>query len=273
MFDSDALKAKYNPEGSKLRHDQLDLLKMLCIISDICKKNDIRWWLSSGTLLGAARHGGFIPWDDDLDIVMPRNDFKRFTKIMRKYDDKEYVFHSMDNDLEYIRVYGKFRKRTGCVESANRRCSYLKWTGPFIDIFSIEKTSLFAARASSIIYNNLQHLTSYIKKGWVRRPLILLINILCFGIIIPVLRLIGLINPSGEYHYTLGSGWGRHKFFMKDTFPLAKANFEGYEFPVPKDTDAYLTKVYGDWRTLPNEEQIKKSIHNPEYIAEIYKTT
>jgi lipopolysaccharide cholinephosphotransferase len=57
---------------------------------------------------------------------------------------------------------------------------------------------------------------------------------------------------------------------MKNTFPLSKAKFEGIEFPVPHDMDAYLTDVYGDWRRMPSEEEIRKSIHSQEYIEEIY---
>jgi hypothetical protein len=57
---------------------------------------------------------------------------------------------------------------------------------------------------------------------------------------------------------------------MKDTLPLSKARFEGVELPVPRDMDAYLTNVYGDWRALPTDEQIRKCIHCKEYIKEIY---
>lgn len=270
MKTDDALRAKYNPEGSRLRTDQLELLSMLKVFAQICKENNITWWLSSGTLLGAARHEGFIPWDDDLDIVMLRKDFKRLDRLMRKYKNDEFVYHSMSTDIEYVHVFAKFRKREGDVESAYRRGKYYKWKGPFLDIFAIEKTNYFSARASSIIYNNVQHLTSYIRLKWVRQPLIVLINLLCFGIIIPILRLIGIINPKGEYHYVLGSGWGRHIFYEKNTFPLTMAKFEGEEFPVPHDIDAYLTTVYGDWRTLPTEEQIRKSFHCHDYIQEIY---
>jgi lipopolysaccharide cholinephosphotransferase len=92
----------------------------------------------------------------------------------------------------------------------------------------------------------------------------------CFGILNPILRLVGLINPRNEYHYTLGTGWARHTFYMEDALPLTKALFEGEEWPVPKDMDAYLTNVYGDWRKLPSDEQIRKCIHCKEYIEEIY---
>ena len=268
--DNDALRLRYNPDGSALRRTQLELLEILKVLDGICKEHNIEWWLSSGTLLGAARHQGFIPWDDDIDIVMLRKDFKRFDKIMRNYQSEEYVYHSMSTDVDYVYIFSKFRKRQGDAGEEHRRSKFYKYKGPFVDIFCIEKTNYFAARASSIIYNNLQHLTSYVRWSWLRRPLILLVNLLCLGIIVPLLRLVGLINPSGEYHYTLGLGWGRHKFFMEHTFPLGRAKFEGVEFPVPKDMDAYLSQVYGDWRKLPTDEQIRKAIHSEEYIEEIY---
>ena len=80
----DELRVKYNPEGSELRALQMRLIEMLDFIDDLCKKNDIKYWLSSGTCLGAVRHGGFIPWDDDLDIEMMREDFLKFEKVFKE---------------------------------------------------------------------------------------------------------------------------------------------------------------------------------------------
>lgn len=269
-IDNEALRQRYNPDGSRLRHDQLELMKMLRVVTDICDANGIQWWLSSGTLLGAARHQGFIPWDDDLDIVLLKRDCKRLERLLLELNHEEYVYHSMRSDADYTNLFGKFRKREGRIESSSRRYDYYKWAGIGFDIFAIEKTNYFAARAATVIYHNLQHPTSYIRWAWLRKPLIRLVEGFSLGIVNPILRVIGLINPRGEYHYVLGTGWARHTFYMKDTLPLATTRFEGEEWPVPKDMDAYLTNVYGNWRELPSDEQIRKCIHCKEYIKEIY---
>ena len=74
--------SRYNPEGSMLRRDQKELVEILKVLADICDRNGIRWWLSSGTLLGAVRHKGFVPWDDDVDIEMLKEDYLKLKKIL-----------------------------------------------------------------------------------------------------------------------------------------------------------------------------------------------
>lgn len=78
----DELRQRFNPEGSKLRQMQLRMLDILTEVDSICKKHGISYWLSSGTLIGALRHDGFIPWDDDLDIEMMRDDYLRLMKVL-----------------------------------------------------------------------------------------------------------------------------------------------------------------------------------------------
>lgn len=264
------LTKKYNPEGSALRRDQKELVRMLKVVDGICRENGLQWWLSSGTLLGAARHKGFIPWDDDLDIVLLKEDYDKLEKVLCNMESEEFVFHCMKTDVEYVNVFGKFRKRQGRIQSKNRRYNYYRWAGIGLDIFAIEKTNAFSAHVSKFLYQETQHLTSYIKAGWLRRPLIRTVEAVHLGLVNPLLCLIGKINPRQEYHYVLGTGWPGHTFYMADTFPLTEAEFEGSLFPVPKNMDAYLTNVYGDWRKLPSDEQIRKAIHCQEYIDEIY---
>lgn len=263
-------KRVYNPEGSALRRDQLELLSMLKIVDGICRDNKILWWLSSGSLLGAARHKGFIPWDDDLDIVMLKRDCKRLEKILLKMNSEEFVYHCMKNDVEYVNGFGKFRKKKGRIHSSNSRNEYYKWAGIGLDVFSIEKTNYRAAQIADVVYLKLRWHAGNIKNDCIRRILIRTVEIVCYGFVFPVLRIYGLVNPNKEYHYTLGTGWSKSTFFEKDIFPLTTAEFEGELMPVPKNVDAYLTKIYGDWRKLPSEEDIKQSIHCQEYKDEIY---
>lgn len=270
MGQTDCLTQKYNPEGSRLRRDQKELVRMLDFVADICEKNDIPWWLSSGTLLGAARHEGFIPWDDDLDIVMLRKDRKRLDKILHSLDSEEYFYQTITSDVEYTNSFGKFRKKEGRIQTRNRRTKYYRYGGIGFDIFSIEKTNRFSSYMAKFFYTNLQHPTLYIKNRAVRRFMIRFVEVLNFGLLIPLLRLIGKINFTGEYHYELGNGFYRSTFFEKDIFPLKTAKFEGREFPVPNNMDAYLSRVYGDWRKLPSEKEIKDSIHSKEYREEIF---
>lgn len=264
------LRQRYNPDGSLLRKHQMELLDMLKTLADICDRNNIQWWLSSGTLLGAARHQGFIPWDDDVDIVMFKSEYKKLEKVLLNMQSDTYVLHSMKTDIEYVRCFAKFRKREGKEFSRDRRRDWYRWAGPYIDIFVIEKTNKISALLSGAIYKNLVHLTAYIHTGWLRRLLIRPIEFLCLGVLNTLFRILGLINPKGEYHYVLGMGWSWSTYFKKDILPLRKARFEDAEFPVPNNMDSYLKGPYGDWRKLPSEDSIKRSMHRMEYINEIF---
>ena len=260
----------YNPEGSRLRRDQKEILEVLDFLAEICRVNGISWWLSSGTLLGAARHKGYIPWDDDIDVVLLKKDYRKLEKILSGLESDEYVFQSMKTDVEYINVFGKLRKKAGHIEARDRRNKYYKHTGVGLDIFAIERTNYFSAFIAKFLYHSIQYPTSYIKVAWIRRPLVRLIEFLHICLIFPLLRLVGKINPRKEYHYVLGTGWPAHTFYMKYTFPLSEAEFEGRMMPVPYDMDSYLTEVYGDWRKLPTEAQIRRAIHCREYREEIF---
>ena len=248
---------RYNPEGSLLRTHQKELAELLKVFADICKEHDIQWWLCSGTLLGAARHKGFIPWDDDIDVAMMKRDYWKLRKVMQGRKESKYFLHTMENDIEYKNAFGRF----ACRE--NNRLIYF-------DVFPMEKSSQFASHMAKFIYGNMQHPTKYIKNRLLRHLCIRLVEFINFGLLIPITRLIGLINPQNQYHYILGAGFWRSAFYAEDIFPLSTMEFEGSTFPVPGNTNAYLTKIYGDWKEIPSEEQIKKNIHNLEYYEGIF---
>lgn len=260
----------YNPEGSALRKDQLEMLKALEYFADICEKNDIQWWLCSGTLLGAARHKGFIPWDDDLDVSMFKKDYRKLEKILAKMESEDYFYQSIRTDVDHVNLFGKFRKKKDPVMSTDRRSQYFKYQGVGFDVFCIEKSTRFAAHMAKFFYYNMQHPTQYVKNATLRHFLIRLVQVINFGLLLPLTRVVALFNPKKQYHYELGSGFYKSAFYKEDILPLSQMEFEGKVFPVPGNTEAYLTKIYGDWRKLPSEEQIRKSLHYPLYIEEIF---
>ena len=262
--------SRYNPEGSLLRRDQKELLRILKTIAAICDANGIQWGLDSGTLLGAARHKGFIPWDDDVDIVLLREDYLKLEKILCAMDDEEFVFHCGKTDKDYVNVFGKFRKKTGDTHVSNKRYDYYKYSGIGLDVFAIEKTNRISAVLGRFFYKTLVNYTVHIRCRALRHALISFGQALCHWAIFPLLRLVGKINPKGEYHYMIGTGWARPAFDIDTIVPVSGISFEGVDMPAPKDVDAYLKVLYGNWKKLPTEEQIRKAIHCKEYREEIF---
>ena len=262
----------YNPEGSALRRDQKEMVKVLQVFAEICKEHDIKWWLCSGTLLGAARHGGFIPWDDDIDVSMMKKDYKKLLKILKNIDaDSEYFYQCIQTDPDHINLFGKFLKKGERVPSTDLRAKNFRYGGLGFDIFCIEKSSEFAAHMGKFFYLNMQNPTKYIKNKTIRHFFIRLVQLINFGLLLPLTKLVGLIyNPENDYHYELGSGFYDQPFHVEDIFPLTTIEFEGISFPAPGNTEAYLTRMYGDWRKLPSDEDIRKSMHSPLYINEIF---
>ena len=102
-----SLRERFNPEGSMLRRQQLRMLEILLYVDKVCKEHNIRYWLSSGTLLGAVRHGGFIPWDDDLDIEMLREDYEKFVKVFPNNED--FALQTLYTDPNYFNGFAKVR--------------------------------------------------------------------------------------------------------------------------------------------------------------------
>lgn len=95
------LREQYNPEDSMLRGIQMHLLDILIEIDRVCRKNGLTYWLDSGTLIGAVRHGGFIPWDDDLDVCILLDDYDRFCECMRRDLHAPYKLYDVDNQPGY----------------------------------------------------------------------------------------------------------------------------------------------------------------------------
>ena len=131
-----------------LRHVQECELGILRDFVDICESNGLSYFGIAGTGIGALRHGGFIPWDDDIDVTMPRIDYNKFTEIQKKELNKDkYYFQNMDTDDDYVMLSAKIRRKNSIYSESLNNMNKEK-QGIWIDIFPMDNTSnnLFIAK-------------------------------------------------------------------------------------------------------------------------------
>ena len=247
------LRVKYNPDGSILRQHQLRMLDILIVIDEICKKYDIKYWISDGTLLGAIRHGGFIPWDDDLDIQMMRKDFKRFIKIVQVELPQNLILQTHKTDKGYVAPYAKIRDLNSLIVEFHSNDVNYKYKGIYIDIFPLEKCSRLLTRIADFIHAHLLFEVSHVRAGLMRRIYINGMFKLMEGIYSLFRGIDSIFVKSGKCTFTYGSCFGYYDFVDTDIMPLSAIGFEGYTFNAPHALEVVLKKQYGNYMELPAE--------------------
>lgn len=255
---NDNLRRRFNPEGSALRHIQLQMLEILRAIDDVCCRNGIAYWLSSGTLLGAARHGGFIPWDDDLDIEMLLPDYQRFCEIAPKELPANLKLQNSQTDSMFFLGFSKVRDTTISITSSDELLEqHYGINGLFVDVFPIvPSTSRILHRASGkLIYWSACAVNRYEGSaflGTLSRGVHRALHATLGGIN----RIIQPLHPGNRLRHRFPSTFARARY-RNEILPLTEIEFEGHTFPAPGNTDAYLTRIYGNWRALPNLSNIQ----------------
>jgi lipopolysaccharide cholinephosphotransferase len=250
-----SLREKYSPEGSLLRRQQMRMLEILQEIDSICKRHGIQYWLSSGTLIGAARHGGFIPWDDDLDIEMMREDYDRLMAVLPSELPPTMALQTHETDPNYFFYYAKIRDRRSLLAEGNNYDRMWKEQGIYIDIFPLEKQPIWLHKLGENTVGHMYKIwrTSTDDTKSIRKVM----RWFHFNrrFVFPILRI--LCRLSGTDVITSGMGIPFHnRRYAKDIFPLSTLKFEGIDFPVPHDYDHMLRLIYGDYMQLPPEERI-----------------
>lgn len=250
-----SLRNKYNPDGSELRQYQLKLVNLLCEFDKICHRMGIKYWLSQGTVLGAVRHEGFIPWDDDIDVEMTYDDYKRFCREF--IDTNRYSLQTIHSDAMYPLPFAKFRDNTSSIPGGPQGIASLyKFQGPFIDIFYSEPRYKTVSKYLNYFYIAAASCAIHIKNKSIARPLVYLLKN-AGEQLSKLMRVVLSPFPGKKY----GLGYGSHFYDVdsdiNDLFPLSTLKFEAHQFPGPNNTNGYLTKIYGDYMRIPNSGQRK----------------
>lgn len=243
--------SKYNPEGSTLRKAQLRMLDMLIEIDKICRKHNIPYWIDYGTLLGAVRHRGFIPWDDDLDIAVMRDDFHRLKKILKRELPDNMVYQDSTNEWNLPLLFGKVRDVNSYFEE---EYTYkLKYKGIFVDIFPMEKVPSMKWKTKLDYWYG--HCFRAIHNFTDRKDKLKSICAMPFAwFMLQATRLCNRFSPSRQIAHVYGLG-AYNCFSMDDVFPVKRMSFEDIEVCVPNNPDAVLTALYGDYMQIPPEEK------------------
>lgn len=252
-----------------IRQTQQISLEILHTVAEICEEQNLRYFLIYGTLIGAIRHHGYIPWDDDVDIMMPRPDYDRLLSYLYvhigEYDHLEIFNHDINKDYPYMIT--RISDNRYVIDMANEKPYGM---GVFIDIYPFDglgntkeealKYGMKGDRLSSVCYQAtrdhfaIETTTSPFRKA-VKLPFFLFSKMIGKDRLQDKLESLARQKDYDTSKYVgdivwLSGGW-------KDIFPrrwfdsFIMVPFEKYEFRAPKNYDKVLRHVYGDYMQLP----------------------
>ncbi|MHA1381777.1 MAG: LicD family protein [Candidatus Helarchaeota archaeon] len=252
----------------KLHKLQLEMAKE---VDSICREHNIKYFIIAGTLLGAVRHKGFIPWDDDLDIGMLREDYEKFIKICSTELSSDYFLQTWDNDPNFGLPIAKIRKNdTKYIEKASRKIGI--HSGIYIDIFPFDNVP------ENFLKESIQNINTYILKrlilarvGYDLCQSNKKIKKLTYKIIKLISKILSLSrqkqmlekqmkkfnNSKTTKVVTFGGSYGYKKESIKRVWVenLSNIEFENTKLICPRDYKSYLTYFYGDYFTPPPENE------------------
>ena len=280
-------------EGEELKIWQDGLYEMLCDFSEVMEENDLKYTLSGGTCLGAVRHQGFIPWDDDLDLNVPRLDYNKMKEAFEnsKFKDKYTVILAGEFDKPCIK--GVIRRDDITVKEMFPYKNVDENAKMFIDIFSIENIpnnkllrnilGVFTTALNASITSNgytktnnalIHELAKFDKKLKYNIKFRLFLSLLTrpffkFGKTKnkPIKMLNKLYTKLAENESDFSTIYcGSKRYFgeimnTEDYMPVEKFPFRDKEFYVPKNYDRYLTNLYGDYMRIPKVDEQKVHFH------------
>lgn len=259
---------KDNSTDGVLKHIQDVEFMILKDFVEICEENDIEYYLIYGTQIGAIRHQGFIPWDDDVDIIMFREDYEKFLKVMEENPDDKYTIFDSRYNSEYFFQFGRMSLNdTYWAEYWDEQVSFK--LGIHVDLFILDnlpnnkfKRWIYIQRC---YFMARLHSISVLKFNNYSKPVNLILNALhkCLNILNftpdyfqkKLLKLFTKYESNDGEYVTDLTLMEKVSFLRSDYKPPKKSNFENIEFNIPNDDFNTLTPIYGDYMQLPPEEK------------------
>lgn len=261
-------------EPEKLRFLQLKELEMLLEVDRICKKHNLTYYLIGGTALGAVRHKGFIPWDDDIDLGLPREDYNKFLELCLSELGEQYFLQTNRSDENYMYQFAKVRlNNTAFVQEELK--NYKIHHGIFIDLFPLDgiPDQVHIRRIQKAIYSFFNFIRDCKVQTKTKSPLKSLVRLI-----------LSKVFPWSVIHFATDwvTSWvscKRTRFmanilgragYDKEAMPVEFfgtpefLEFEGHLLPAPREWDKYLSRLYGDYMKLPPSD--KRMNHNPYLI-------
>ena len=243
--------------NDELRHAQETMLFIMDEIHKICIKNNIKYWLDYGSLLGAIRHNGFIPWDDDFDICMLRKDYDRFDKIAQKELGDRFFWQTYKSDKHWNVLEGKVRLKGTVFLEKTFEDAHLKENGFFVDVFPFDYTygNAFAGKLHLILATlvirplQLKMYKKYRLKWFL--PMFIPRSVLLFlgNMVLRMKRKSQFVTQL----CTCPPCTHTERFDTIDKVVLHK--FDKYNFYIPLDYHTRLSRRYGNYMIPPKKEE------------------
>lgn len=230
---------------------QCRLLEMAICVRDILDKNEIPYFLAFGTLLGAVRHGGFVPWDDDLDLFLFDESYDRAMEVLEREMPEEFVVHSRKNDPLYFKAWTSVRDtKTDVVDAGLYHADHarLGYQCLALDLYRMKKMPRyyvpFYKIDEAVVFFQRKLETGLIDQATHDKEIESL----------EASRAQLMENRSEEDDETEVFAFMitlRRPFLIDEILPLKEFTFEGVSFKGPANSDAVLTSSYGDYLNLP----------------------